>query len=734
MIQTRRFASLALTFGMSSLALAASAQAQMAPEAESPDDIIVTAQKQNQTAVLRGGSVGVFGDKPAEDTPFSIRTYNEALILNQQPQTLGQVLENDPSVRTTTGFGIAGELFVIRGFALSGDDVGYGGLYGIAPRQLVAPELAQSVQVLNGSSAFINGAAPGGSGIGGSVNLMPKRAGDPDLNRLTLNYTAPEHIGGAFDVSRRFGANGEWGVRINGTARRGDVAIDDEFRSSYVFGGAFDYDSGPLRLALDVVYQRVKVQHQRPKLVIGSVIPVVPGASTNFGQPWQYTTLRDIFGQFSAEYDISDNAMIYAAVGARDGSERGFYQTIRLTDAVTGAATAQGSFIPRTDNNEAATAGMRVNLASDLWSHEINFGGSINWLVNRNGYEFYAVSGTTNIYDPVAVPRPSALTSKGGNLDDPFPITRQKLSSLFVSDTIGFWDNRILITAGLRLQTIGSKSYTANATLAVPAGGLSGQYSKDAVTPVFGLIIKPAEGLSLYANRVEGLVPGATAGISANAGSGVLPVSNAGEVLPPFISTQYEFGGKLLLGKINAGLALFQIDRDIAIYTLDTARPGFLVYGPFGVQRHRGIELSIDAEPVDGLRIIAGGSIIDAKLRRTQGGVNKGNKPTGVPEYLLNANIEWDMPFIPALTLTGRVVNTGKQAANLTNTLFLPSWTRFDLGVRYVALVGDSPLTLRAGVDNVANKRYWASAFDSFRPDLQQGAPRTFKASASIDF
>ena len=101
---------------------------------------------------------------------------------------------------------------------------------------------------------------------------------------------------------------------------------------------------------------------------------------------------------------------------------------------------------------------------------------------------------------------------------------------------------------------------------------------------------------------------------------------------------------------------------------------------------------------------------------------------------MLNANVEWDVPFLRALTLTGRVVNTGKQAANLTNTLFLPSWTRLDLGVRYVAVVGDRPLTLRAGVDNVANKRYWASAFDSFRPDLQQGAPRTFKASASIDF
>src|SRR3546814_7528339 len=133
---------------------------------------------------------------------------------------------------------------------------------------------------------------------------MPKRAGSQELNRLTINYTGPEHVGGAFDVSRRFGTNGEWGVRINGTARQGDVAIDDEFRSSYVLGGAFDYNSGPLRLALDVVYQRVKVRHQRPKLVIGSAIPAVPEASTNYGQPWQYHTLRDIFGQFRAEYDL----------------------------------------------------------------------------------------------------------------------------------------------------------------------------------------------------------------------------------------------------------------------------------------------------------------------------------------------------------------------------------------------------------------------------------------------
>lgn len=378
------FVSAALAFP--AMAVPASAQ----DSADKDNNIIVTAQIENRTGVEQGGSAGVLGDKPAEDLPFSIRSYNAALIANQQPQTLGQVLENDPTIRTTTGFGIAGELFNIRGFALAGDDIGYDGLYGIMPRQLVAPELYDEVQVLNGSSAFLNGAAPGGSGIGGSVNLIPKRATGKDITRATLGYTSSEHVGGSFDIGRRFGANGEWGVRINGAARAGDVSIDDEFRSSYVVGGAIDYDGGPLRLSLDLAYQRVKVSHFRPKLrvsVLGT-IPDEPDADTNFGQPWQYTTLRDIFGQFRAEYDISDDVMVYAAFGARDGSEEGTYSTPTLLDAATGDISVSSSFIPRTDNNEAATTGLRARLETAGVSHEINVGGSINWLVNRNAYEF----------------------------------------------------------------------------------------------------------------------------------------------------------------------------------------------------------------------------------------------------------------------------------------------------------------------------------------------------------
>lgn len=710
------------------LALAAPALAQATPD--DVDQIIVTAQQNNQTQVTQAGSVGVLGDKSALDVPFSIKSYNEALILNQQPQTLGQVLENDPSVRITYGFGNAAEQFVIRGFAVYGDDVGLDGLYGIAPRQLVAPELYQSVQVLNGASAFLNGAAPGGSSIGGSVNLIPKRA-TRYLTRATANYTSSSHFGGSFDVARRFGDDA-FGVRVNGLFRSGDVAIDDEFRRVTTVGGAFDWRGDSVRLSLDLAYSRVQVKHLRPKVTIATAtIPAPPKADHNYGQAFTYTNLRDIFGTARGEWDVADNAMIYAQFGARDGSEEGIYDGITVTNAATGAANGNALYVPRTDNNEAAQAGIRVKLGSDI-THEINFGGSYIWQVNRNAYDFRYGPGfagyATNIYATPQVALPSS-TLVGGNLADPFPVSRTKLGSAFVSDSIGFWDSRVTVIGGVRLQTLDQRSYS------YVDGSAAGRYRKDAATPVAGLVIKPSENISLFANRIESLQQGPTAplGTALDPSTGTTkPIINSGEVFSPYRSVQYEVGGKVQYGTIGGSLAFYTIALPVGVIFQDN-NPAFVRFGLDGEQRNRGVELTLNGELTKGLRLIAGGSIVDAKLRKTQGGVNAGNRAPGVPTYTANANIEWDVGAIP-LTLTGRVVQTGKQMVNVTNTLEIPSWTRFDVGARYVVAAGDKPITLRAGVDNVANKRYWASAFDTFSQALLQGTPRTYKASLSVDF
>src|SRR3546814_18992935 len=62
-----------------------------------------------------------------------------------------------------------------------------------------------------------------------------------------------------------------------------------------------------------------------------------------------------------------------------------------------------------------------------------------------------------------------------------------------------------------------------------------------------------------------------------------------------------------------------------------------------GLQRNKGIEFSLDGEPVKGLRVIAGLSITDAKQSRTQGGETDGLDAIGVPDDTANVNVEWDL-------------------------------------------------------------------------------------------
>ena len=136
--------------------------------------------------VARGGRVGLLGSQDVMDTPLTITNYTSKLIQDQQAISLADVLQNDPAVRVTRGFGNFQQAYMVRGLVVYSDDIAYNGLYGLLPRQYLAAELVERVEVLRGASAFLNGAAPGGSGLGGAVNVMPKRAANAPQAALTV--------------------------------------------------------------------------------------------------------------------------------------------------------------------------------------------------------------------------------------------------------------------------------------------------------------------------------------------------------------------------------------------------------------------------------------------------------------------------------------------------------------------------------------------------------------------
>ena len=104
--------------------------------------------------IARGGRVGLFGNLDIMDTPFNSTNYTAEFIRNNQASSVADVVLNDPGVRVARGFGNFQELYVVRGFPVYSDDVAYNGLYGLLPRQYVAAEFLERLEVFRGANTF----------------------------------------------------------------------------------------------------------------------------------------------------------------------------------------------------------------------------------------------------------------------------------------------------------------------------------------------------------------------------------------------------------------------------------------------------------------------------------------------------------------------------------------------------------------------------------------------------
>ncbi|WP_240350522.1 Plug domain-containing protein, partial [Pseudomonas viridiflava] len=62
--------------------------------------------------VARGGQLGVLGSSDIMDVPFSMTSYTEQLIEDQQAEDIGDVLLNDAPVRQSSGYANASQVFV----------------------------------------------------------------------------------------------------------------------------------------------------------------------------------------------------------------------------------------------------------------------------------------------------------------------------------------------------------------------------------------------------------------------------------------------------------------------------------------------------------------------------------------------------------------------------------------------------------------------------------------------
>ncbi|MDS1139176.1 TonB-dependent receptor [Pusillimonas sp. SM2304] len=669
--------------------------------------------------VARGGRAGILGTRDYMETPFSITSYTSEYIQDRQARSVGDVLRGDPSVRVARGFGNFQESYFIRGFPLESDSTAYNGLYGILPRQYIAAELFERVEVLRGASTFLNGASPGGQGMGGALNLLPKRAGNDPLTQLSAGWGSGGHGQAAVDIGRRFGDEQRLGVRLNAARHDGGSPVDREDSELSLVSLGVDWRGERLRLSGDIGWQEHKLKQTRPNVTLaaGTEVPSAPSARTNFAQPWTYSNERDLFGTLRGEYDITDQVTAWAAYGMRRTDEANSLAGVTVNNGATGDGTYYRFDNTREDTVDTGEIGLRGKLRTGPVGHEWVVSASYYELEKKNAYAMdFFNTFATNIYHPVYRARPdiSAGAFTGNDLDSPALQGRIRLSSVAVGDTLSFLDDRIQATVGARHQKLHTQEFAYDTGTPGPA------YDDSRVSPAVGLVFKVTPEWSIYGNYIESLAPGETA-----PGNAV----NQGQMLKPYVSKQKEAGVKYDGGRFGAGLALFTTDKPRGVLGEDN------VFSESGKDRHRGVELTGFGELQRGVRVLGGATWLDAKQISTGDAVTEGKRTIGVPRLQANLGVEWDIPGVQGLTVDGQVAYTGSSYADAANTQKVPSWTRLDIGARYLWELNGTLVTLRARVDNLADRDYWASVGGYPGSGyLALGSGRTYSLSASFEF
>jgi len=658
--------------------------------------------------VARGGQVGLLGNKDFMDTPFNVTSYTAKKIEDQQAITVADVVSNDPSVRFTGQTGGILDSFFIRGFPIGEGNVGeiaFNGVYGVAPNYRVFTDYVERIEIIKGPTALLYGMAPNSS-VGGTINIVPKRASDVDLTRVTTDYASNSQLGTHVDVSRRFGENREFGIRVNGSYHNGDTPLDNQSREAHVGSAAFDYRGERFRASVDFIEQEEKFDAPtRPFLVAtGVAVPTAPVGRRNVTQAWEWGKVHDNSLLGRAEYDVTDSVTVFADAGGGRTQVDRLFGTPTILNAAGNTSSTPGRFKFDIDRN-VADAGVRARFETGAIAHAVSFQGSYYADEISRG----SVSGTpvlSNIYAPIA--RPEQLVSAPATVPK---LSGTELTGLALADTLSVLQERVQLTVGVRQQNVRSNNYNT------ATGAVTAAYDQTAYTPMVGVVVKPWSNVSLYANYIEGLSKGDVAPSTA---------SNQGEVLAPYLSKQHEAGVKVDLGMLATTISVFEITKPSGQLGADK------VFRADAEQRNRGLEFTVFGEVQPGVRVLGGVTLIDPELTKTSTSANLGKTPIGVPQVQANLSAEWDTPFAPGLTLVANTVYTGYQYLDAANTQVVPSWTRLDLGARYTTRINNRPVTLRALVQNVFDKNYWAGV--ASYSGLSQGAPRTVLLSMSTDF
>jgi iron complex outermembrane receptor protein len=224
-----------------------------------------------------------------------------------------------------------------------------------------------------------------------------------------------------------------------------------------------------------------------------------------------------------------------------------------------------------------------------------------------------------------------------------------------------------------------------------------------------------AAAISLYASFTRGLEE-----------SDVAPETAANrDEAPPAIRTR----------QIDAGAKLRAAGMTLIAGAFDIERPYFGVDGSnffrsLGVVRHSGIEASLSGSPTPGLTLVAGGSLIRARVEGDEvasGAI--GNRPIDVPSRKIIASIDWRPPSSPT-SVDATIEHIGPNTADTLNLVDVAPYTTVNIGLRHRFKIDRLTTVFRIQATNLFNAYGWEVAGDNAFVYIQ---PRQIIARLTMD-
>lgn len=607
---------------------------------------------------------GPWGERSLQDTPYSMSIVPSDLIENTFITDMDQIARVNPIIQLNRSSGHDDNQFpVIRGFsnfALIMD-----GMRLSAAPQGISLEEVERVEVLSGTSGFLYGSG----NVGGVVNYVLKRPTAERLTRLTLGNYGGEQYFGHLDLGGPIDARGTFRYRLNAVYQDGDTSVRDQKRKKSLISGAIDWNVTPDFLLQLEGSRRTNRTNSTTMAFRFSGIGRLPKAfdsRESYTPKWNNVDSETDRASLKASWRIND------IFGLRTAYMYKRHEFSLITtfadinsDGVTYTAWSREYTAPTERIDHGAYAYLDADFQTGPIGHKVTLGASGD-IYDNYGPEIGQAMNFRDNPPQVTLDelKHKAISKPDWDLfpgKERYKSARTTSRNIIIGDSITI-NKQWSILAGVNYTTLGSFSYNVN-------GNRTSKYEKSAWTPTASLIYKPLENLTTYATYMEALQNGVIVGNN---------FTNAGEVLPPLVSNQYEVGAKYdWNNRFLLTSALFRIER--ANQYSDNAQP-LPTFVQDGRQVHQGIELTLTGKVTNNLTLMGGGTLIDPKVKKSNNPALEGKKSVNVAPVSAKIYAEYVIPSLEGLVLTGGVYYTGERYADAANTAKAADYTLFDVG------------------------------------------------------